>query len=154
MFQASVSGNVDSRKAEAEVLLALGDLIEDLGAKASGTFSFSGEHFGAVYGGPADAAAQIKKLVDDYNAAADADDQVGVPADPDSDDGTSEESTPETSDDAGADPAASSDDGTTTTEDIPAATSVDASSGATVRDRSESPDSVRASIEGENASPS
>ena len=73
-YQVTISGHVGSAKAEAIVLKQAADLADRLGAE--GTFIFSGSHF-SVHAGPGEAAtAEAREVLADYNARADADDQV------------------------------------------------------------------------------
>jgi hypothetical protein len=73
-YQISINGQADSKKGEAEALEAVADLLEDIGAL--GSFSFSGEHFTVQAGPQDDAAAAVRDALEGYAAEADADDQV------------------------------------------------------------------------------
>ena len=75
-YQITISGHVDSAKAEAVVLKQAADLADRLGAE--GTFVFGGSHF-SVHAGPGEhATAEAREVLADYNARADVDDQVGA----------------------------------------------------------------------------
>ncbi|HET7030357.1 MAG TPA: hypothetical protein VFI34_07585 [Candidatus Limnocylindrales bacterium] len=79
-YSLSVSGHVDSKRQEAEVLQAAVELADKVGAL--GSFSFSGSHFQVWASAPEDAIAKAKEVLAAYNAEADADDQVaGVDSD-------------------------------------------------------------------------
>ncbi len=68
-YSFSVSGHVDSKKAEAEVLAKAVGFAEAAGAE--GHFSFVGTHFSVLSGLAAEACAR---------AGADEDDQVAIPS--------------------------------------------------------------------------
>lgn len=74
MFEISISGNAGSKKAEAEALAKAAALAAELGA--DGEFSFNGDHLSVNASGPDDAQALAAQVLADYNADADADDQV------------------------------------------------------------------------------
>lgn len=73
-YQITISGHVDSAKAEATALKKAADLAEEL--EASGAFSFSGSFFSVFASAPTDAIAKAHTALAEYNATADADDQV------------------------------------------------------------------------------
>jgi len=77
-YQITISGHVDSAKAEATALKKAADLAEEL--EASGQFSFSGSFFSTFASAPSDAIAKARTAIAEYNATADADDQVDLPA--------------------------------------------------------------------------
>jgi hypothetical protein len=75
-YTISVSGDASSKKEEAEALIGIARLLERTGSK--GAVSFVGEHFTVSASAGEDALADISKVLDEYNAAADRDDKAGV----------------------------------------------------------------------------
>jgi len=70
----SVTGDAESKKAEAEALRASVDFVKTTGA--AGAFSFSGQHFQIVASAPEDAVLKAESVLEEYGAEADVDDQV------------------------------------------------------------------------------
>ena len=75
-YSISISGDADSKKGEAEALLATVRLLEATGAV--GAVTFTGEHFTISSSAGEDALVDISKALDDYNATADRDNKAGV----------------------------------------------------------------------------
>lgn len=73
-YHASISGHVESKKQEAEVLTAVAAVAEAVGA---GGFYFTGQHFSVTSGvSLAVSVEAARALVEAYNAEADADDKT------------------------------------------------------------------------------
>lgn len=73
-YTASVSGSAGSKSAEAKVLVAFASFVERSGS--AGTFSFVGDHFHIAASPAEDATKEAHKLVQSYDATADADDKT------------------------------------------------------------------------------
>jgi pyridoxal biosynthesis lyase PdxS len=77
-YQITISGHVDSAKREATALNEAANLAQDLGA--DGVFSFAGSFFSVFASAPTDAITKARTALAEYNATADADDQVVIRA--------------------------------------------------------------------------